>query len=113
MSISYPTQIRANPAISMQKGDIMPSVAYVQGIENRLKDIIEKRCGIVLADKTIDLEIDKLTNLEILMDLEEQVVGLHKADPNEIDAEFLKCKSFNDMMKCIKKYLLNDANDDE
>jgi len=110
MSISYPTQIRANPAISMQtRGSIkMPSISYLQGIETKLKDIIEKRTGNLLNDKSIDLKIDRLTNLEILMDLEEQVVGLHKADPNQIDAEFMKCQSFNDMMKCVKKYLLSD-----
>lgn len=106
MSTSYPTLIRANLATKINAGINMATASYLQGIEKSLKDIIEKRCGFLLPeDRSVELDIDNLTNLEILMDLEEQVVGLHKTNPNEIDEEFKKCKTFNDMMKCVRKHL--------
>lgn len=81
------------------------SPSFMEGIENKLKDIIEKRYGCLITDRAANLDIDTITNLEILMDLEECLPSLLQVDVESIDNEFKKCESYNDMLKCVYKYM--------
>lgn len=75
---------------------------YVKNILNKLRSIIENKYNYKVdpENEEADLKIDDITNLEILMDLEDHVPNLVISD-----MEFGKCHSFREMSDCVKRAL--------
>lgn len=107
--MNLPTRINPNPARNMNGCISLPVATPTFVIEKKIASIIIARFSSIKTEYlntengNTNLELDMIDNLEVLMDIEE----VFRIEPGKIeDEEFWACKTFNQMVQCVRKYIV-------